>query len=34
LEGKLANGMTTPKPKRQALPNVSISEDEIDRQDI
>ena len=34
LEDKLANGLTTPKPERQALPSVSIGDGEIDRQDI
>lgn len=34
LESKLAQGLTTPKPERRALPSVSIGDGEVDRQEI
>lgn len=34
IEGKIANGMTEPAPKKQPLPDVSIDETEVEQRDI
>ncbi len=34
LADRLANGLSTPEPKRRPLPDVSLSDGEVDRQDI